>query len=51
LTLAPLALTMNYTLQTNGSREETHILRTSTLEDMGTEGANPEQANPGETLR
>jgi len=23
----------------------------STLEDMGTEGANPEQANPGETLR
>jgi len=24
---------------------------TSTLEDTGTEGANPEQANPGESLR
>jgi hypothetical protein len=24
---------------------------TLTLEDMGTEGANPEQASPGESLR
>jgi hypothetical protein len=40
---------MHYTLLSNGSREE--ILSEAQAEAKNTEGANPEQASPGETLR
>jgi hypothetical protein len=49
LTLASLALTMHYDIQMNGSREE--ILSEAQAEARNTEGANPVQARPGETLR
>jgi hypothetical protein len=40
---------MNPTIKPNGSREE--ILRLAQAGTQNTEGANPEQARPGETLR